>query len=137
MKKYFILFLCLITFILTLYSVKMPVFHEFSEVSTLYVGEANSNCKIVMTKNSFVPFILSVRGESVQIHNKNFNLNSLLAHFDARLIFIEELEEGTSYYAFSNQIKYRKIMKDKVVNLHVFIAENYVVLGSPIIFGSF
>jgi hypothetical protein len=54
----------------------------------------------------------------------------------AKIIFTEQIEEGTSYYAYSPTIKYRTKIKNKIINLQIFVGKG-VKVGSPIIFGSF
>lgn len=125
--------------IITLYVVSIyqtPLFYKYSDSFTVYVGSNSSNADILNTNKSSFMFIKDKRGESCKI-NGSFDLQSFLSEFDAQLVFTEQTEQGVSYYAYSNKVKYKQQIKSKPINLHVFIGKSGVTVGSPIIYGSF
>jgi hypothetical protein len=50
---------------------------------------------------------------------------------------MEETEEGINYYAYTEKLTTEKIIRGKKINLHIFIGESEVTIGTPIIYGSF
>lgn len=113
-----------------------PIFNDYASCYEVYVGTQSSNAKIIsVTKNTY-SLIHNKVGESCKI-NGVFYLREFLSSMNAELVFKEDTEEGTSYYAYSNRIRYKRTVCGKVVNLHVFIGKSGVTVGSPIIYGSF
>ena len=116
---------------------KTPIFANFSPELELYIGAPDSTAEIITVDTNKVPFLLNVCGEAFTIVKYEFNLNEFLDEFSASTVFTEKLENGVSYYAYSNKIKYNQTINGRKINLQVFIGEQMVKVGSPIICGSF
>ena len=136
-KKMLVLFLALLTFISCYFTFEKPIFKDYSGDYTLYVNSNSSNAIMVDLSDNSYPLVFNKTGESVCFESSDFELQTLLNKYSAKLIFTEKIEDGICYYAFSPKIKYQKIVNGSKINLHVFIGEGRVVLGAPVIFGSF
>ena len=82
-------------------------------------------------------FLKNIRGESVSLKKENFDLNEFLSDMNAEVVFVEQTEEMNLYYAYSPNLKYKKIVDGRLVNVQIAIAKERVTVGSPLIFGSF
>ena len=112
-----------------------PLFSQFNNKFEVYLSNS-SNGQIVYADAKTYPFISGIYGESVTINKEDFALQDFLSNMQAKIIFTEQIDEGISYYAYSPKIKYRTKIKNKIINLQIFVGKN-VKVGSPIIFGSF
>lgn len=62
---------------------------------------------------------------------------NLIKKYNAKLVLIEETEGVVSEYYYSYSLPYKEVVKGKKVNLHVAKSLNKIVVGSPIIYGSY
>lgn len=114
----------------------MPLFNSYSESFEVYTKSASSNAVITTTTKDYYPLIFAKTGESCKIKGE-FDLTSFFIQTGAKLVFKEQTESGTSYYAYSKNIRYKKVINGKKVNLHVHVGKTDITVGSPIIFGSY
>ncbi len=126
---------CVIALIVPLFTARQPLFDEYAQ--RFYVSYCNGSTQPQGVDKTEFLFLSGVKGESAFIDKQNFNLAEFLKHFDAKVVLEEQIEQGTSYYAYSPIIKYRATVGGKRVNLHVFVAKNYVAVGAPIIYGGY
>lgn len=111
-------------------------FKALNGKSRFYFYNASSLADSVKS-DEFLPAAYLLRtGESVFI-DKYVDYSKIFLKYDAELCFTEELEEGVSYYGFSKELKYKKQINGKIINLHVFVGKNYTVVGTPIIYGGY
>lgn len=136
-KKICVVLSCLLVLSGTYLFSRTPIFNDYSSVFEVYLNSADSTAEFKTVNISEFKFLSGVRGESFKTDKDNFDLQDFLESFSANLVFTEQIEHGVSYFAFSKDIKYRTTLSNKPINLHVFIGENNVVVGSPIISGSF
>ena len=101
----------------------------------LFCNGNSSTCKIVNVKENGLYKYFIRTGES--FFTDKLNVNEFLSKYQAKTVFTEKVENGENIYAYSDKIKYVKIIGGEKINLHIFVSENYFVVGSPIIFGSF
>lgn len=114
-----------------------PLFYSYADSFEVYLvdGSFSSNIKqcdyyeFISTKN--------IKGEACKINADNFDLDSFIKSFNARVVFVEELDEVVVYYAFSPEIKYLECVRGECVNLHVAVRKGQVTVGAPLIYGSF
>ena len=128
--------------IITLIFIISICFTYFVNARPTFLGYGNI-CEIYFDNGSFsapqkfsgylLPF--GVKGEACVINKED--LEKLLKDFRATIIFSEEIDGGINYYAYSPKIRYRARVKGKRVNLHAFIKNDRVKVGSPVIFGSY
>lgn len=120
---------------------KKPVFYGYADSFEVYLYENSSLAKMVNIKASEYPFLQKVKGESFKTNHNSFNLTEFLTNIKGNIVFTEEIEEGSSIYVFSNNIKYRKVLNENIVNIQIFIPNDIenslITVGSPIIYGSF
>lgn len=131
---------CVVVCVAVMYCVSLsiatPVFKDYADRYELYVN-SNSSCANILSVNcSEYPFIQNIYGESCTI-NKDFDLKDFLFQMDAPILFTETLDTGVCYYAYSPKIKYKKSVNGKIVNLHVFIGQEHVKIGTPLIYGGY
>lgn len=138
MKKGFKLFLIIALFLVCVYFVnRKPVFIDYSNSFVLYTNSNSSNCAFKSVNRLEYCFSINVFGEECSVKKENFDLQEFLDDFSARIVLVEYTESGTSYYAYSNKVKYLQVIKGQKINLHVAISGDMVYLGSPVIYGSF
>ena len=136
LKKVIAVLLCLTALACCWQINSQPVFEKYAssyEISELY-SNSNARLKFAEKKGYVLSFLRT--GESATIR-KEISIKKLLQTFDAEIIFSEQTEFGLSVYAYSKQLPYRKLINGAIVNVQIFIAKEKVVIGSPIIFGSF
>lgn len=112
------------------------VFENVGDNGRFYFYNSSSLAGSVKTDDFCVAAYMLRTGESVTI-DESEDYRKIFSEFDAQLVFTEEIEEGVSYYGFSEQLKYKKVLNGKVVNLHVFVGKDYTVAGTPIIYGGY
>lgn len=113
-----------------------PEFYGFSESFEIY-SKLNSSGEIYKANVNFFHRYGNIKGESFKCEKDSFNIHKFIDKFDVTIIFTEEIDEGTSYYGYSNKIKYKKQFNGRTINVHIFVGKEQVTVGSPIIFGSF
>ena len=136
-KKIALCLICVLVLSLTIFTNKTPIFKGYASDFELYLNSPSSSANIV-TANA-VTFIKykNVCGESFNVDKNEFDLQKFLSDFCASLIYTEELEHGVSYYLYSKKIKYRTTLFGSIINLHVFVSDSSITIGSPLILGSF
>ena len=109
-------------------------------VHEYYLLSSSSNAKIVRLdekeSEKFIYFKPCLKGESVIFYNEN-NANEIKLKFYAKKVFEEYGEDFICEYYFSPLIKNFVYIHGRKVNLHFSIQQDSVVVGTPIIFGSF
>ncbi len=113
-----------------------PVFGSYADKFEVTFQASSTASFINLGKKEF-KFKSGIKSESFNLNADDFNLTDFLSVYDAETICIEKTEAGVSYYAYSNKIKYKKIIDGKEINLHINISNDSVTVGSPIIFGGF
>ena len=99
----------------------------------------NSPTCLAREKQSLTIFDLPyVEGEQVRydIKSEDF-LQNTLESLAAVVLWTEEVDGVTSYYAKSDRLSKSVLISGALVNLHIAIKENEIVVGTPIIFGSY
>lgn len=96
-----------------------------------------SDGQILSVNENQLKFLTAIKGESFKADKNSFDLDAFLSEFNGKILIVERIESGTSYYGYSPKIKYRKNMNGTTINFHVFIGEKTVTVGSPVIYGSF
>ena len=90
-----------------------------------------SNCIVKNTK-------VAMFYDSVCVtKNKDFNYQNLANEIGATLQFVEEVNGVVSYYYYSQKIPKMQMLNGKKINLHVAVANNYIKIGSPFIYGGY
>lgn len=114
-----------------------PIFSAFSSEYEVYSFQNGSNGDIQTTQLKDYLGCSLKYGEACVIDLADFGEKAFLEYYGATIVFLEQTCYGTSLYGYSPKIKYSTIINGEKINLHVFICENYVKVGSPIIFGSY
>ena len=99
----------------------------------------NSPTCVAREKQSLSIFDLPyVEGEQVRYHIKSEDfLQNTLDALGAVVLWMEEVDGVTSYYAKSDKLQKSVLLSGTLVNLHIAVKGNEVVIGTPIIFGSY
>lgn len=135
MKKLYIALSALILSIAFTLINNPPTFIGLSGERTAYVGSASSQAGIV--DYSAIAAVNRIKGESCRVSAKNFSLDSVIKNFGAEIIFIERVGGTVSYYMYAPSLKTSATVKGCLVNLHIAVTNDYVTLGTPIIYGSY
>ena len=139
LKAFRVIFFFTISFIFLIaisLNTAKPIFKDYSDNYELYLNENSSNASIISVNQTTYPFIHNKYGESCTV-NKDFDIMAFFGEMSADLVFIEKLDNGICYYAYSPKIKYKKSIGQKIVNLHVFIGTDRIKIGSPLIYGGY
>ena len=137
MIKKLLVIIISITYLFSLKAVNVqPLFSSYADNFEIYLGASSSGSIIMADKISYSMFN-GIKGESASINKLNFDLQEFLSDFGAEVILVENIDDGISFYARTDKIKNVKEVKGKKINLHIFVGKERVVVGSPIIYGSF
>ena len=113
-----------------------PVFFRCTDSLEISLGNSSS-AKLVRVTALESLFINNIQGESFKVEVDKFDFNNFIKEFNASVVLVEKTEQGVGYYAYSPTIRYKESIKGRTVNLHIFIAEKEVTVGTPIIYGGF
>ena len=132
-------FICLALSFLTLYSLKVvsakPIFSAFSSSFEICIGE-KSNGSFYTVNNLSYGLFNGITGESCTV-DENYTEEYVISFFNAEKVFVERVENLTITYYFSPSINKVEIINGKKVNLQTCKSNNYLKVGSPLIYGSF
>ncbi len=94
--------------------------------------------KIITTKNTGGVYNFKKRGEAFTF-SEQIEFDKLLNYYSATTVFTEKGEWGQSVYAYSKNVKYKKEINGKTVNVHIHknAVTGEIKIGFPIIYGSF
>ena len=129
--------LSVITVFAVYFCTQTPLFYGYGDTFEISTLSSSSNAIFYNVNESQYRFSFNRTGESCEIFTEEISVDKILADFSAKIVFIEETAQQTSYYAYSDKIKYLKILDGKKVNLHISTSNEKTKIGSPIIFGSF
>lgn len=125
---------CLIIFTLLLFA----TFMVFSNL--LFLGEVvhattsgKSSGEILKVVN--IPFN-NYSGIYKQF-DSDYNYKKLIEKYNLKLVCVESLNGVTNYYYYSKKLPKEETIKGKKVNLQIAISSETVVIGTPIIYGSY
>lgn len=136
-KKYTSCVLCILLIVFCIFVQRQPVFSAYANTYQVYFADSYASSKSLRVDKNNYKFLSAIKGESVVVSCENFKLNQFLNEFGAKIIVTEKIAEGTSYYAYSPKINYLECIYGEKINLQIFVADSYIVLGTPIIYGSF
>ncbi len=108
----------------------------FDKPYELYLRNNSSNATIVGADGVLLKDMLNVKGGSFNL-NDGQSAEQILLKLKARVVAKEVTEYGTSIYAYSHSIRFRKTINQKVVNVHIFVGKGYSMVGVPLLYGSF
>lgn len=137
LKKFSYILAVILTLACVGYVNTKPLFSNYSDSFTVYVGSNSSNAQILTVDGKDYRFIKDVTGESVKISNLGFDVNEFFEKYNAKIVFTETTDGVVSYYGYSKDIKYQTTIGGKRINLHVAVTKDSVTVGAPIIYGSF
>lgn len=135
-KKFSLCFSVALIFSLSVYVYGEPIFKGYSDSFSVCFYSASSSGTIKEIDGKDIP-VFGKYGESFCKNNNEISVTEVFERFAAEVIFTEKIAEGVSYYAYSENIPYGKLIKGRKVNLHIFVGKEKTTVGSPIIFGSF
>ena len=136
LKNFLVGLMCFTLFISLWATNSKPLYNAYSNSYEIASKSTSSNAKFIYGNN--LDYILSFHrtGEVVTIYDHT-SLEDLLTAFNAKVIFTEQTVYGTSVYAFSSKIAYRKEINRKIINIQIFFNEQKIMIGSPIIYGGY
>ena len=115
-------------------------FLKVDGLHTFYLYSKSSNAKIVtLTEDKayyFTYFKNSIKGESVIFYNEE-KVIKLISDLSAKKMFCENGENFHCEYYYTDKIDDYVILNGEKINLHVCYLEDYISVGTPIVFGSY
>ena len=112
----------------------MPIFSKYKKQVKVYI---NSNSSLCQETQGIKLLQAGKMGESFSFNKGEIDIEKILSDFEADILFVENIKEGQSLYAYSKKIPYYKTISGRRINLHVFVTKDLVKVGTPLIFGSF
>ena len=106
----------------------------FNGELTVYAQTRNSESQILPNVSISYSKYCSV-GESMYF--KNLEVGNALKVLKAKVKFVENLSKLTILYCTSPLIEKTVLVKDQFINLQICIADDYAVIGWPMILGAF
>ena len=133
--------LCVFLAIFSLFSIhrttNVPTFSNYANTFEISLDNGSFSNGILTVNKSDFALYRGIKGESCEVKKENFDINAFLTDFEAEMVACEKVGDIVCYYAFSPKVKYLEKVNGKKVNLHVAVRDNAVVIGTPIIYGSF
>ena len=112
-----------------------PCLFEYSSTVTIYAKNGSFDDGISVVERGSYFSTDKIYGESAVI--EGFSVDEIFKEFNATVIKVEKVDDITCYYGYSKRLPYEiKLFNDKV-NLHVAVDGDKIILGTPLIFGSF
>ena len=136
-KKGFTMFFCLLFFLFALVYFVTPELNELSSKITFYTSYSNSNAIKTNTDNKLFLIFKGVTGESCTLTKSQVSLQQVEKEYCLKEEFIEEMPNFTIRYYSSNKLKYKKKVNGKQISMQVVEYEKEMIIGTPIIYGSF
>ena len=112
-----------------------PCLFEYSKKVTIYSknGSFSDGIKVISRESYFSTD--KIYGESIVVDG--LSVDAIFKEFDANIIKVEQVDNITCYYGYTSRLPYEiKLFGDKV-NLHVAVDGDKIILGTPLIFGSY
>lgn len=132
MKKIIVVVSLLLIYIFSI-SLSKPILLRYSDRVEICLGKNGSASELAFYQGEL--FCDKIYGETITLDNK-IPYQQIFSEFNASLVLVEETNYGTSYYGYSDKIKYCTVIDGKRVNLQVFEGKE-TKIGSPIIFGGY
>ena len=117
------------------YAKKKPVFAGYADRFEIYFESGSLGAGTNVGAAEYSRFN-GIKGESCVI-DPMYSAEQVIADFGAECVFTEKTEAGVSYYCYSPRIKYREYIGGRAVNLHVFEGKERLMVGAPMIYGSY
>ena len=138
-KKLSVLVLCALCLTICWWINGKPIFNNVKGVKLfeIYQRSNSSSAQIQLVDALEYKLATNKYGEACVVEKQGFNVQDFFNQVNANVVFVEKSAYGTSYYGFSNKIKYSKKIYGKKINIHVFVGESQVKIASPMIFGSY
>ncbi len=128
---------CIILAFFWMFSVNSLISNtKFGKPFELYLHTNSSDATIVCAENLSLKDLVNVRGASFTLDSK-VDVQALLSKLNAKTVKTEVTPFGKSVYAYSKDIKYKKLINGTLINVHIFISQNSAILGVPLIYGSY
>lgn len=109
---------------------------DFNGHFEVYRFSSSSNAIIISIRKEDMKYILNKTGEGCFL-TENIEVDEILSMLSAKVVFTENTENGTSYYAYCGNIKMSKIINNKQINVQIHKSEQGIKIGTPLIYGSF
>ena len=107
---------------------------------SFYLYSNSSSAKIKTLKESnaknFFYFKNNLKGESVEFFSQE-KVDDLLKNLNAVFVFSEEGELFNCAYYYSDEIDEHVTLNGYKINVHVAKTKTSIIVGTPMIFGSF
>lgn len=136
-KKIIVVFFAVICLGFSYVSFPKPALSQFSDELTFYTNSFDSNSGIVKGNCNTYRFLTGVTGESCVVDTKDYSVPMIVSVFNASALWQEQLEDCKVYYFSSNLVKYSRTIEGREINLQIAEYEDRLVVGTPMIFGSF
>ena len=112
-----------------------PFLFEYTDKITIYTKNGSFTDGISsVIKNEYFSTD-KIYGESAVIDG--YSTDQLFNLFDAQIINVEVVDGVVCYYGYSTRLPYNVKLFDTKVNLHVAVDGDKIILGTPLIFGSY
>ena len=112
-----------------------PVLFDYSNKVTIYSKNCSfSNALYIVNRGEYFSTD-KIYGESAVI--EGYSASEIFDLFSAEILKTEVVDDITCYYGYTSVLPYEIDLFGEKVNVHVAVDGNKIILGTPLIFGSF
>lgn len=135
LRTFFTFLLSIIAFVFIFSFYRTPTLIRFSNQVEVYTILDNSNAKISIFERGDNPFYTFITGESCAIYD--LSLKEVLSILNGKIYHTERIDNNLSIYGYSKKLPYAKQAFGKKINFQIVIKDGYLLLGTPVIYGSY
>ena len=103
-----------------------------------FISKDTVTCIGGKSSGQFVNFPVFYQSDGYQVKlDSEIQAVSFLRKYDCEIVFTENVNGIENYYFYSNKLLKKQVLNGKKVNVHLAVSDNGVILGYPIIYGSY
>lgn len=116
----------------------IPYAEEFTNCESTYIGGGAEVSCGYQFKNELKKQLKSIEAVSIVINNCQISdLQQYLKKLNAKVVLVQELDEIYCLYAFSPLINTKITVDKQIINVQLVFCNNSIIIGSPLIIGSY
>ena len=112
-----------------------PFLFEYSDNITIYTKNGSFSDGICKGARGEYFFTDKIYGESAVIDG--YSATEIFELFSGEILKTEVVDDITCYYGYTSRLPYEIDLFDEKINIHVVVDGDKIILGTPLIFGSF
>ena len=103
-----------------------------------FINANSITCVGGKSSGEFINSLVFYKNDGYQITlQKNQISFNFLNELKCEKVCSERVNGITNYYFYSDKLMKKEVINGNIVNIHIAVANNYVTIGYPIIYGSY